>query len=54
MRIQDDDRVFFDIRRAKLRKLAALVGTMDINEAPVLEGNKADLLRAQWLEELWI
>ena len=39
------------IRRAKLRKLAALLGTVDVNESPVLEGDKADLLRAQWLEE---
>jgi hypothetical protein len=40
------------IRRAKLRKLSALLGTVDVNEAPVLEGNEEDLLRAQWLEEI--
>ena len=40
------------IRRAKLKKLAALLGKVDVNEADVLEGNEEDLLRAQWLKEM--
>ena len=40
------------IRRAKLRKLAALPGTVDIDEKAVNEGDKADMRRAHRLEEI--
>jgi len=37
-------------RRAKLKKLAGLLGTVDVDEKAIEEGNKADMRRAQWLE----
>jgi len=40
------------IRRVKLKKLAALLGTIDIDENAVKESDNADLQRAQWLEEI--
>ncbi|MBW1789986.1 MAG: type II toxin-antitoxin system VapB family antitoxin [Deltaproteobacteria bacterium] len=40
------------IRRAKLKKLAGLLGTVDIDEKAIEEGNKADMERAQWLQEM--
>jgi len=40
------------IRRAKLKKLAGFLGTVDVDEKAVKEGNKADMRRAQWLEEI--
>ena len=40
------------IRRAKLKKLAGLLGAVDIDENAVAEGNIADMKRAQWLEEI--
>jgi hypothetical protein len=40
------------IRRAKLKKLADLLGTVAIDEKAIKEGNKADMKRAQWLEEI--
>ena len=40
------------IRRAKLKKLAALLGTVAIDEKAIKEGKKADMKRAQWLEEI--
>jgi len=40
------------IRRAKLKKLADLLGTVDIDEEAIREGEKADLRRAQWLEDM--
>ncbi len=40
------------IRRAKLKKLAGLLGTVDINEKAIKESDKADMRRAQWLENI--
>ena len=40
------------IRRAKLKKLADLLGTVAIDEKAIKEGNKTDMKRAQWLEEI--
>ena len=40
------------IRRAKLKQLASLLGTVDINEKAIEESNEADIKRAQWLEEI--
>ena len=39
------------IRRAKLKKLAGLLGTVDVDEKAIKESNKADMKRAQWLKE---
>jgi len=40
------------IRRAKLKKLAGLLGTVDVDEKAIKESKKADMRRAQWLEEI--
>jgi len=40
------------IRRAKLKKLAGLLGTVDIDEKAIVESNMADMKRAQWLEKI--
>ena len=40
------------IRRAKLKKLAGLLGTVDIDEKAIEESNIADMKRTQWLEEI--
>ena len=40
------------IRRAKLKKLADLLGTIAIDEKAIKKGNEADMKRAQWLEEI--
>jgi len=40
------------IRRAKLKKLSGLLGTVDVDEEAIQERNKADMKRAQWLEEM--
>ena len=40
------------IRRAKLKKLAGLLGTIDVDEKVTKDSNKADMSRAQWLEEI--
>ena len=40
------------IRRAKLKQLANLLGTVDINEKAIEESDEADIKRAQWLEEM--
>ena len=40
------------IRRAKLKKLAGLLGTVDVDEKAIRESDKADMKRAQWLEEI--
>ena len=40
------------IRRAKLKKLANLLGTVDIDEKAIAESNIADMKRAQWLEKI--
>jgi len=42
------------IRRAKLKKLAGLLGTIDINAKAIKESNKADMKRAQWLEDIGV
>ncbi len=39
------------IRRAKLKQLASLLGTVEVDEKSVQESNEADMRRAQWLEE---
>lgn len=39
------------IRRAKLKQLASLLGTVDLDEKSIQESNEADMRRAQWLEE---
>ncbi|RJO63280.1 MAG: hypothetical protein C4523_21185 [Myxococcales bacterium] len=38
------------IRRAKLKKLAGLLGRVEVDEAALREGNEADLARARRLE----
>ena len=40
------------IRRAKLKKLAGLLGTIDVDEKAIKESSKADMKRAQWLKEV--
>jgi hypothetical protein len=40
------------IRRAKLKKLAGLLGTVAIDEKVIKESIKADMKRAKWLEEV--
>jgi len=40
------------IRRAKLKKLASLLGTVTVDVKAINESNKADMRRAQWLEEM--
>ena len=40
------------IRRAKLKKLASLLGTVTVDVKALNESNKADMRRAQWLEEM--
>ena len=40
------------IRRAKLKKLANLLGTVTVDEKAIDESNKADMRRAHWLEEM--
>jgi len=39
------------IRRAKLKQLASLLGTVDVDEESVQESSEADMRRARWLEE---
>lgn len=39
------------IRKAKLKQLASLLGTVEIDEKAIRESNEADMRRAQWLEE---
>ncbi len=38
------------IRRAKLKQLASLLGTVDVDEKSIEESNEVDMSRAQWLE----
>jgi len=38
------------IRRAKLKELAGLLGTIAVDEKEIEESNKSDMRRAQWLE----
>jgi hypothetical protein len=40
------------IRRAKLKKLANLLGTVTVNVKAINESNQADMRRTQWLEEM--
>ena len=40
------------IRRAKLKQLASLLGTVDVDEKAIEESNEADMIRAQWLEKI--
>ena len=40
------------IRRAKLKKLAGLLGTVDVDGKVIKESNRADMKRAQWLEQI--
>jgi hypothetical protein len=40
------------LRRAKLKKLADLLGTVDVDEKAIQESEESDLRRAQWLEEI--
>jgi len=40
------------IRRVKLKKLAGLLGSVTIDEKAIKESNRADIKRAQWLEEI--
>ena len=40
------------IRRAKLKKLASLLGTVTIDMKAIRDSNQADMKRAQWLKEL--
>ena len=40
------------IRRAKLKKLAGLLGTVAVDEKAIMESDQADMKRANWLEEI--
>lgn len=40
------------IRREKLKRLAGLLGKVDIDEKAIHEGDKDDMRRAQWLEKI--
>lgn len=40
------------IRRAKLKQLAGLLGQIEVDEKAIKEGNEADVRRAEWLEEI--
>lgn len=40
------------IRRAKLKKLAGLLGTVAVDEKAIKKSTQADLSRAKWLEEI--
>ncbi len=40
------------IRRAKLKRLAGLLGTVDVDQKAIEEGNKTDIRRVQWLKEI--
>ena len=40
------------IRRAKLKKLASLLGTVTIDVKAIRDSNQADMKRAKWLKEL--
>jgi len=38
------------IRRTKMKKLADILGTIDVDEKGIKNGDKLDMGRAQWLE----
>ena len=40
------------IRRAKLKKLADLLGSVTVDVEAIKESSRADMKRAQWLKEL--
>ena len=40
------------IRRAKLKKLASLLGTVTVDVKAINESNQADMRRSQWLQEI--
>jgi len=40
------------IRRAKLKRLSDLLGTVDIDESDIRESSESDMQRAQWLKGL--
>jgi len=40
------------LRRVKLKKLVGLLGTVNLDENAIQESNKADMKRAQWLDEI--
>ena len=40
------------IRRTKLKKLAGLLGTIDVDEKKLEQSNKLDMRRTHWLEEI--
>ena len=40
------------IRRAKLKKLSGLLGTINIDKKAIEESNEADMRRAQMLKEI--
>jgi len=40
------------IRRAKLKKLAGLLGTIAVDENALKESNEADMNRAKWLDDI--
>jgi hypothetical protein len=42
------------IRRAKLKRLANQLGTIQIDDSAIVEGNQADLERFQWLSQIGI
>jgi len=42
------------IRRAKLKKLAGLLGTIAVDENALKESNEADMKRAKWLDEIGV
>ena len=40
------------IRRAKLRQLADMLGSVEIDGKAIREGKEADIERAQWLQDM--
>ncbi len=40
------------IRREKLKRLSEVLGSIDMDEQVIREGDKADISRAQWLEKI--
>jgi hypothetical protein len=42
------------IRRTKLKKLADLLGTIDVDETEIEESDRLDMIRVQWLEEIGV
>ncbi len=40
------------IRRAKLEELASLLGTVHVEEKAFLRGDRSDLSRARWLDQI--